>query len=754
MKHFLYSMLFVAATAAAVPQPSYASPLKGTSTTSFTGNDLDAMEPGAVIKSAERFNSRLLAPKKADSNEETAKVTVKLTFDSKTVYPSTLTFYSDDGEQYTEYLSAAMQACVVDLKKGHTYQISGVFYRLNEKKKPAGVLLNIIEDYKVDGDSETQMDCSTSTNKIRLNSLLPNGEKAVLSTVRYTSAKEYEVISEGNVPYITTMIEVFHKKCGVIAWTNVAAKTNIEGNEYKPASDIDDFQELWVNNLSDNCLVSFSSNITDNNKTLIYNIDYYKKGSASETLENNPADYIDVHPDFTPSNEGKTCQYTATSPYSFTISHYWADLPMFGSAYIGQDLKYCPTPSKYRVADFSTGIHFDYSDYILEEWESGGVLWQSSSPTVAPDIVIYSDGKQTQMNAPLEKFYTVGGYPSDVEGFTHPLLASVPEQRVLPYGASPAFVSFVTDAPKNEEGGRDMNVYPCHFGYTGEVVNTYYWTSSFTGVYNDTEELPIADYSGLGDCIYDWNTLNKADGKYTFTFATNEAHVFDGLKASTNGTVSYDLSKEDYVTPVVQYLQFRTKTDDKITHILPTPQEGKMILVAGDFTYDENEKGGYVHTPGVTPRISYSAYAKGDWKELSATKQETTTDGRFAEAYVADLDQLNEESTKGWFDLKIEMTDTSGNSSSQTISPAFCIESLAGAESILATKSGIRVHTSGKNLIVTGAENPVVEIISAGGAKVAKANSSAMSLRGLGAGVYIVSVTDGANSTVSKIVVR
>lgn len=101
-------------------------------------------------------------------------------------------------------------------------------------------------------------------------------------------------------------------------------------------------------------------------------------------------------------------------------------------------------------------------------------------------------------------------------------------------------------------------------------------------------------------------------------------------------------------------------------------------------------------------------YAPGGSEEFAELVVEENPAKFFMPGYGAywegSLGTVDRESPDGWFDLRVTLTDASGNSQMQTISPAFRVESLSSVEDAVADKDAcIRVE-NGRIIAPSGAE--------------------------------------------------
>ena len=242
--------------------------------------------------------------------------------------------------------------------------------------------------------------------------------------------------------------------------------------------------------------------------------------------------------------------------------------------------------------------------------------------------------------------------------------------------------------------------------YGGEI-GSYSDACDFQVYYNDEEIINSNETEDLlwrfGNLVNPWFWEDPAPGKYRFDIQTFPGEI-DGMESKTILSTGFDQTKPDCVAPGVQILSFVNK-ERTITNTFAKPADGTLRLVAGDFVLDPETSdgdGAYVNAPDVVvPTIEYSPYGKNEWKELVCVEDNFDLPPcyghtPYAPAYTATLMHITEEALMGWFDVRISMTDASGNFMTQTVSPAFKIESLAGVASPMAD---LDVKVSGNSII-------------------------------------------------------
>lgn len=197
-------------------------------------------------------------------------------------------------------------------------------------------------------------------------------------------------------------------------------------------------------------------------------------------------------------------------------------------------------------------------------------------------------------------------------------------------------------------------------------------------------------------CPFEWawmrDTENVEPGEYKLIFSIPEDRV-DNLSSNTTFTAYIDQQKDDCTAPAIQLLNF-INTEGKFTNEFKNPAEGILRLVGGDF--DWNNEINLPHSKECKMVIEVSPYHLDFWESLTPQLSELEAPIYYAPAYEIALGSLTSESESGWYDLRISMTDESGNYMIQTISPAFKVESLSSSVERVDAMSDIQIE--GRNI--------------------------------------------------------
>lgn len=240
----------------------------------------------------------------------------------------------------------------------------------------------------------------------------------------------------------------------------------------------------------------------------------------------------------------------------------------------------------------------------------------------------------------------------------------------------------------------------------------------------------------------------------------NANTVVDGLEGSNNTTIKYTADAEDYLPPTIQHLQFRN-SQDQVTHVFNTAEEGHIRLAGGDFEYlmIDEWNGYFDYNEGSTVALSYSLYGENEWTELELTEYpEHFHMPAFGDYYEASLESVVVPAQNSWFDIKVLLTDAAGNSQEQIISPAFKVmESTVGIEDYDSFQFTAYPNPTKEIITLKASKNiEKVEVYNMVGKKLLSSNpnveTTQLHLASLASGVYLMKVQIDQNVKTYKIV--
>lgn len=164
----------------------------------------------------------------------------------------------------------------------------------------------------------------------------------------------------------------------------------------------------------------------------------------------------------------------------------------------------------------------------------------------------------------------------------------------------------------------------------------------------------------------------------------------DGINGYNKTKVYNNLTQKDFLAPTMRMLQFRNN-EGKVTDRFQRAADGRMMFTAGDFVFCWNtEVYQYeYHCEPITMEVSYAPTGTDTWETLEVELVNELSSSNFGYFYETSLQDVVTPSEDGWFDLRFKLTDASGNTQEQIVSPAFRIEELASVTNVTVDDSGI-----------------------------------------------------------------
>lgn len=703
-------------------------------------------------------------------NRETGKTPVKAPKAKMCNYTVVVTF---DEHQYTPQGGGLINKEYVDnvwgLDENGTfsssvpsgkYSVIFSFQKRNEIGMPVGTVFVIQDNVMVEGEETTiSINPEEATRHLHFMPAISNGDEVKLSQVRniYDSASgdiETEVLQEGNTDFITFTTGLWSNNLGPVFSAFGAAAEEAEwitdggAPEYNAAP-----TDVWITDISEEWMITMNA-VYGTGETLYYTMLSPENNQNGNVANNNDNFSEFIYPNFQQSYWG-SCQehqpdmviqpyilpdlegQLLPSPNQPTLQHF---LKQYGSLY--NRLRFNETSNESIRSKIKTFIRFETNDAVIaysvdtiwwddENYQLAISEWYSVSATTP---FYLSDGK-TRMTYNMEDTYFYNISDSEYDLYNrccHPWLPTVEEMPYLVYSSTPRyFMSFFSGNHNRYMKGLGMYTMPADF--YGAQNTTYLLEGEWEVEYNG-EKLDIDTSQFM--FMYEWAWMrdqeNADPGEYRVTFITPEDRV-GGLKSNTTFIACFDQRKADCTAPAIQLLNF-VDSDNNFSHEFATPEDGMLRFVGGDFDWDNNINMPYSKECDIV--VEVAPYSTDNWKKLTANRVEVEAPKYFAPAYEAPLKDVTAASETGWFDLRITMTDADGNYMTQTIAPAFKIDSLTGIDSTYETVSDVRID--GRNIIAP--EN----------ARIFSINGTPVNGTNLQPGIYLVALSGHTQKVVIK----
>lgn len=720
---------------------------------------------GAPTVVLDKKSGMLKATRTSDS-----ELTVNLAVDYQQWFPYAVGVYAPGYEQWLGSEEEAPTSVAGEVPDG-TYQIVGYFVEADDEGYEVGSALVVAADVVVNGATSVTLDPKTATNVISSKAYNKAGEQFQISQWGFVNDESGEaqdvVIREGNVGGVMTVRNaIYHKEVGELFWMQMAASGEFVNTEDYP--DIADmsFEEssaMRINDLGDQFMVAVTVGAQPDG--VCNYVDMYKYGTATETLTNEGVSYVESNIPVGHTEIGPTSPYPQSeTPLSVNMSHFmngknvagfdFSEMPIEAS-----NIAYCNAPQNGTVASYVAAAQASLEDYISyyscdTTYDGDWMIIsteKSFTSVVTPTILLESGEVINQTNGDM---YASPDAPTTLDALVpQSMRHSISEIGYL-MGGSPVYTSAV---PYSLEGEL-VPFSPGSYGYAGEIDGVYGNEASPTIVYNgeqvDYDEEYYSDFwsGGFYGWCYDWNALNHAPGTYDFTFTSKV--LIDELEGSWKAHFAFDQTKADNVPPMLQYFQI-CDNDNNVNYSFKDGADATLRLMTAETAWTdlggEWFEGYSTRTEGeCKPVVEYAPFGSEDWKTLDV-KKAADAEGIFGDLYEVSLADVEGEATKGWFDIKVTMTDAAGNVNEQVLSPAVKLESCVGVNEMTAASSQL----SYRDGIVTTAADARITVWSAAGMKVMSASGNSLSLRSLSAGVYIVKAEmPGAPAQTIKVAVK
>ena len=588
-----------------------------------------------------------------------------------------------------------------------------------------GLAYNVKELVEINKDTTMTFDFAESNIRHSYKTFKPSGEEATLNS--YQSDGN---IINGNTLCFLDRISLILKGSGTIG--SYSSMVYWERGINPSAT-------IFLNSLSDRYKLASERILQDENGVCIIK---YESNDMNETLlQNNPENFVLYEEEFNSIGNDKNGLFQGFSTIEMidNINNGGmlgnATIPIstpLTKVYVDPNRKEGDEPSKFDIMILpifqdNVSVPVLYSWYEYDDMGNPTIehidTMQIFRTITGLPVMINNDGSMEYVNTGHDAagnygFHVPEGGGDIIEYPGHPQFSFASQQKALPYGSNCPINAFMAQNSVGYMGGKYSAVAPCFIGRFGEIVGGYYTTDIR---YNG--ELITNNYLTRDQDMYNFAAQGNPDGVITAHFENTNA-VVDGLQGRNVTDVYYDQRQADWTAPTLQMLLFKDR-EGNIIDRFATADEGTLEFAGGDFNY---------HTDGAywfdckeqTVEVSYSPYNADQWLALDVEEVpgEFYMPG-FGYFYRGSLEDVTNPSATGWYDLRIKLTDLSGNWQEQVISPAFRIGN--------STPTGIEVVTS----------NDATEV--------ARYTIDGRAISAPQAGVNIVKMSDG---TVKKVLVK
>lgn len=434
------------------------------------------------------------------------------------------------------------------------------------------------------------------------------------------------------------------------------------------------------------------------------------------------------------------CDQTNSQIHQANIIYGWNNMfrgqTNMSSVYITSSNYYCGLVDGGDVADFISLANLSNCD-LLNVSDPNPIFGITTPPLLTDGITLpaynYSShffnslfnkeksANETYSPAKFNDVYTrTVGQTTGVYGNSVPMTSFCPSMtyRNAPEGFVPYF-SFSFIGMNGEVRRIDGEVAQLDVKYGGETV---------------CNSLKESD-----NWCWEWFADGAHRGVYDINL-TNDNVMLGNIRGVNTTDIHFDLANDDNpLPPLLQWMQYRN-SEGTVTPMLDKAAGSKLLFSSGIFDFNVDEAWQMWFTCREEPvnvKVEYALHGDDTFKELpvDVIADEFFTPG-FGHQYEVALDAINEQSYLGWFDLRVSLSDNSGNTMTQLFEPAFNIAELAGLETV--GSDAATVGLDGRNIIAPA------------GSLVYDMSGRLVDGRDLAQGVYVVA----APASMTKVVVR
>lgn len=598
-----------------------------------------------------------------------------------------------------------------------------------------GDVIVIHEQVSVTGNISMSANPLDATQHISFSSYNPDGTKSKVRTISYPEegSDEYEIVEDGNVKTMAYDTRLYNQEYDYICyWRTMVDPGVIIESGAKLKINAERMTDIYVTPLSDRYVAGQNRLILG--ADAIYLTDFRCIGSFNGELTNDATGYYTVTSSLKPSQDSNSTP--SDQPW---ILH-WS--PMWGGQ-IGQDyftfrssksdvhiVKYCPNHATYCPEEPLASISFAYMDKI-ERFEEGD--WIEILSETRPCCLINSTHNPFVI-LPVGTYINNTPESDDVKDLFPGNEAYGFEWNQSFDGECVPWMRFMMNADYDEKSG---TLHP--------RADIYYWglnAESRSDEFSVSAKHDGIQFTGEFDA---WLADIPEGGNLDLSFESKQINI-DGIQGHNQTSIHINRDNGDGYAPTMTMLQLKNAAG-MLTNRFPSEMDANLDFSCGDFNFtldEEDPNQCWYEYADAEAHVSYSANGRNEWHALPvAEKPELMYLPGFGKHCQADLSTINVLSPNKWYDLKFLFTDLFGNTMEQIISPALRIDKMSSIEPVLGVSAAEVIFQRGGNqLIVSGIENPLVELYSMTGRPVLRALSNVIDISSLEDGIYLVKCSD------------
>lgn len=712
--------LKIAATVTAMAALALSANAQRTIQSLATPDSADPLSIGSIELQQAPGTQDLQAP--ADPQRETTDrmIVCNFIYDSSTLIPYRVVYMSASQSMTSVLTTTSTLTTMRFALPEDTYLVYTEFYSLDSNGRadlyqPKTIVMH--DNVVMDSNKAVEFDASTATHEINFTGLTPDGQELIPPMM---------IVTDGNVSWSYNSMTVY----------NVMASTSlmhpVYGEVYTLAGNYGHCREdgrtgatsynLRVNALPDDMVVASTLlAFTADYRTLTIGLTC--QGLPEGDLTNDPADYYTytescVHSPLVASLHRDYKSDVIIN--SFVKGLYMNDFAVETSIPDVTVWNCCPAPAaEFAPIDFSVKPFFYERDETVDSQRQ--LLKVSGCPMrfSAGDNVDYENPFNTYFDAPA---YAVLGTNGERMPLTSMAVTNKKIGDYRQYTFTPTFAGRRGETRQADILNLDVEI--CHDG---------------TPVCTSMDDLSA------------WAIAFAKDGhtKGTLTAHFNNAiGEVDGLPSQCTTDITINETDTDVCPPILQFLTF-SYADAVYTDAFESLDDATLLFTACDASGTGTS---VMDVTSVT--VEAAPHGTADFVTLPFSVLKYMESRTALTVYGAPLAQLAELNVKGWYDVRISLSDIAGNSTVTTLAPAFCLKSSTGCPATIAPSGAAATLSCRDGLIsIDGAESALIEVFSIDGRRVATSATTSLAAP-TAPGVYIVKGSTRGGVVTAKISIK
>lgn len=609
----------------------------------------------------------------ADEPQGSCRVRCSFIFDPQEFSDGTVTVLN--GDFYHEY-DHETESVEVMLDPG-IYDFIEVFTRIEDDGPNWSYVVK--ENVEVKGDMELTFDVGSADQCVVFRTILPDGSEARLPVLTYIDEEPYAVwdTSESNVDYIGYSGSLINLEYGRQAAGYFGNARYIRGdNGFDGQISFD----ILINRLSDRYSFLQTQSLVGEN--MFVNSIKECAPVVGGLLRNDPQDFRKLEYELV--NTPLADIETRESYNSQVFAGYLGNVGLIKSTYSYMQSEnpdvYIENPRLSVSEEYAPVTHVYVKRMDVYRCEKGESIWDDKwiRYGVQTPLARLEGGRFRFVNfGSAESAYSIiadkdGHY--DFSGFA-PFSFWMGEQEAV-FGDNAPVLSFSSQAYEFIPGMRMLQPTIKYLGRYGEERGSDIYCMR-GGLHVDGEPLLLdASWSDIRSAIVSRGLDGLEPGFITLKLDDRNVCV-DGISGFNMAEIGFDEAGDDACPPSLQGLQMHDASG-RITDRFTSPADGVLEFIGADFNWliDENR---FDCDPVDEVVFEYAPRGSQEFYELMADNiPELFQTPGFGYLWRVQLEGVSHRSVDGWYDVRISLRDKAGNYMTQTVSPAFRIESMSG----------------------------------------------------------------------------